>query len=113
MTEDRSKTALEGLLGRVPNKKNVASGENSPKVEEEFVATKRNIEKLIKSQGSSIRKADSIRINPILSGALAYWISVIDRSKSKPDIVEEGLLKVIPEEYLIEGYKIAKRQNKI
>ncbi|MGG5322381.1 hypothetical protein IGL92_003176, partial [Enterococcus sp. DIV2359] len=33
--------------------------------------------------------------------------------KSKPDVIEEAILKTIPEEYLIEGYKLAKKQNKI
>ncbi|OJG76413.1 hypothetical protein RV10_GL003741 [Enterococcus pallens] len=60
-----------------------------------------------------MRKADSIRLNPILQSALIYWTTIGDASKSKPDIVEEALLKAIPEEYLIEGYNLAKRQNKI
>jgi hypothetical protein len=78
----------------------------------EFVPTKKNITKLIEQQGSSARKADSIRINPILIKALTYWTSIAEPNKSKPDVIEEALLKVIPEEYLIEGYTLANRQTK-
>lgn len=74
---------------------------------------KKNIEKLIKQQGNSKRNADSIRINPILANALKYWTSIGEPEKSKPDVIEETLLKSIPEEYLIKGYEMAKKQNKI
>lgn len=77
----------------------------------EFIANKKNITKLIDEEGSSARIADSIRINPILIKSLIYWTTIIDPKKSKPDIIEEALLKTIPEEYLIEGYKLAKKQK--
>lgn len=78
-----------------------------------FEPNRKNISKLIKDQGSGTRVADSIRMNPILTASLKYWTSIVDPSKSKPDIIEESLLKHIPEEILIEGYNLAKKQNKI
>ncbi len=45
--------------------------------------------------------------------ALKYWTTIAESDKSKPDVIEDALLKSIPEEYLIEGYKLAKKQNKI
>lgn len=80
---------------------------------EDKIETKNDIKMLIDKQGSSLRKADSIRINPIIASALLYWTSIIDPSKSKPDIVEESLIEFIPAEYLLEGYNIAKKQKKI
>lgn len=80
---------------------------------EDKIETKNDIKMLIGKQGSSLRKADSIRINPIIASALLYWTSIIDPSKSKPDIVEESLIEFIPAEYLLEGYNIAKKQKKI
>lgn len=80
---------------------------------ENKIETKNDIKMLIDKQGSSLRKADSIRINPIIASALLYWTSIIDPSKSKPDIVEESLIEFIPAEYLLEGYNIAKKQKKI
>lgn len=78
----------------------------------EFVPSKKNITKLIEKQGSSARTADSIRINPILIKSLVYWTSIAEPNKSKPDVIEEALLKMIPEEYLIEGYNLANKQTK-
>ena len=108
MVEDnRSQAAVSRLLGN-KNKKNFESKEV-----EEIEWTKKNISKVIKDQGSSVRTADSIRINPILMSALKYWTTIAESDKSKPDVIEDALLKSIPEEYLIEGYKLAKKQNKI
>lgn len=108
MVEDnRSQAAVSRLLGN-KNKKNFKSKEI-----EEIELTKKNISKVIKDQGSSVRTADSIRINPILMSALKYWTTIAESDKSKPDVIEDALLKSIPEEYLIEGYKLAKKQNKI
>ncbi|HFU6279621.1 TPA: hypothetical protein ACH6NS_002712, partial [Enterococcus faecium] len=68
MAEDnRSQAAVSRLLGN-KNKKNFKSKEV-----EEIELTKKNISKVIKDQGSSVRTADSIRINPILMSALKYW----------------------------------------
>lgn len=107
MTEDnRSQAAVSRLLG-AKNKKGYK------KEVEELELTKKNLSKTIKDQGSSVRTADSIRLNPILISALKYWTTIAEAEKSKPDVIEEALLKYIPEEYLVEGYKLAKRQNKI
>ncbi|MDN4125442.1 hypothetical protein L2W01_13600 [Staphylococcus aureus] len=117
MSNNRGKSAAERLLGA--GKKNTNSHKSTPtndketKTTQEFVMNKKNIEKLIKQQGNSKRNADSIRINPILANALKYWTSIAEPEKSKPDVIEETLLKTIPEEYLIQGYEMAKKQNKI
>ena len=108
--ETRSRDTVARLLGTNAKEKDSAIKE---KPEPSFDPNKKNITALIKKQGNSIRKADSIRLNPILQAALIYWTTIEDSSKSKPDIVEEALLKAIPEEYLIEGYNLAKRKNKI
>lgn len=97
-------------------KKSSEKNKNRTKTEnktEDKIETKNDIKMLIDKQGSSLRKADSIRINPIIASALLYWTSIIDPSKSKPDIVEESLIEFIPAEYLLEGYNIAKKQKKI
>lgn len=108
MNNDRSKEAVSRLLG---NKK---GRDTQPlKKIQEIELTKKSISKAISEQGSSVRIADSIRINPILISALKYWTTIAESKKSKPDVVEEALLKIIPEEYLIEGYKLAKKQKKI
>lgn len=106
MGNDRSKEAVSRLLG------NKTTMNVQPKLTAEVELTKKGITKLIKDQGSSIRIADSIRINPILIFALKYWTTIAEADKSKPDVLEETLLKAIPEEYLIEGYKLAKKQKK-
>ncbi|MFB8608300.1 hypothetical protein [Enterococcus casseliflavus] len=107
MGNDRSKEAVSRLLGNKTNR-NV-----QPKPAPEIELTKKGISKVIKDQGSSVRTADSIRINPILMSALKYWTTIAEADKSKPDVLEDALLKAIPEEYLIEGYKLAKKQKKI
>jgi hypothetical protein len=109
MAEDnRSQAAVSRLLGN-KNKKNYKQKEV-----EEIELTKKNIsKKVIKDQGSSVRTADSIRINPILMSALKYWTTIAESDKSKPDVIEDALLKSIPEEYLIEGYKLAKKQKNL
>lgn len=108
MTNDRSKDAVSRLLGNRTTKK-----EQSKIIENKVELNKKDISRLIKEQGSGIRTADSIRINPILMSALKYWTTIAESNKSKPDVIEEALLKMIPEEYLIEGYKLAKKQKKI
>ena len=107
----RGKATAARLLSQtsVKSKDSVEPKQSEPS----FEANRKNITKLIKDQGSGIRVADSIRVNPILSASLKYWTSLVDPSKSKPDIVEDALIKLIPEEILIEGYKLAKKQNKI
>lgn len=107
----RGKSAAARLLGQVDKKDKISSSQVD--IEPKIEINKKNISKIIKDQGSSIRIADSIRINPIIASSLKYWTSLVDPSKSKPDIVEEALLKMIPEEILIEGYNLAKKQNKI
>ncbi|WP_321386418.1 hypothetical protein [uncultured Enterococcus sp.] len=112
---DRNRQALTNLLGGLGgNEKESVNekNENTPK-QEEIVLNKKNIEKLIAKQGNSMRNPDSIRLNPIIFNAMKYWTSIAEPGKSKPDIVEEAILKVIPEEYLVHGYEMAKRQNKI
>lgn len=107
---NRSKNTVNRLLG---GKKTVADNiQPIVKQNKEFNPTKKNIQNLIREQGSSKRKADSIRINPILTASLKYWTTMIDSKKSKPDIIEEALIKLIPEEYLIEGYKLFQKNNK-
>lgn len=107
----RGKSAAARLLGQVDKTEKTSKSkiESQPEIE----INKKNISKIIKDQGSSVRIADSIRINPIIASSLKYWTTLVDPSKSKPDIVEEALLKLIPEEILIEGYNLAKKQNKI
>lgn len=111
--QSRTKSTAARLLGAT----NKSAKENAKQpvkpTEPVFEPNRKNISKLIKDQGSGIRVADSIRTNPIITASLKYWTSIIDPSKSKPDIVEEALLKHIPEEILIEGYNLAKKQNKI
>ena len=107
MGNDRSKEAVSRLLG------NKTTRNVQPKLTAEVELTKKGITKLIKDQGSSIRIADSIRINPILIFALKYWTTIAEADKRKPDVLEETLLKAIPEEYLIEGSKLAKKQKKV
>ncbi|MBO1301338.1 MULTISPECIES: hypothetical protein [unclassified Enterococcus] len=104
---NRSQAAVSRLLG---NKNKQPA---KPKELEHSELNKKTISALIKDQGSSSRTADSIRINPILMAALKYWTTIAESEKSKPDVIEEAILKTIPEEYLIEGYKLAKKQNKI
>ena len=118
MSNNRGKSAAERLLGAGKEDTNPAKATTSNEKElktthEHIVMNKKNIEKLIKQQGNSKRNADSIRINPILANALKYWTSIGEPEKSKPDVIEETLLKSIPEEYLIKGYEMAKKQNKI
>lgn len=118
MSNNRGKSAAERLLGAGKEDTNSTKATTSNDKElktthEHIVMNKKNIEKLIKQQGNSKRNADSIRINPILANALKYWTSIGEPEKSKPDVIEETLLKSIPEEYLIKGYEMAKKQNKI
>ena len=118
MSNNRGKSAAERLLGAGKEDSNLSASTTSNNKElkttqENIVLNKKNIEKLIKQQGNSKRSADSIRINPILANALKYWTSIAEPEKSKPDVIEETLLKAIPEEYLIQGYTMAKKQNKI
>jgi hypothetical protein len=118
MSNNRGKSAAERLLGAGkedtnPIKATTTSNEKELKTtHEHIVMNKKNIEKLIKQQGNSKRNADSIRINPILANALKYWTSIGEPEKSKPDVIEETLLKSIPEEYLIKGYEMAKKKTK-
>lgn len=107
----RGKNAAARLLGQV-DQKNSRNETKSDKTLE-IDLNKKSISKIIKDQGSSTRTADSIRINPIIASSLKYWTTLVDPSKSKPDIIEEALIKFIPEEILIEGYNLAKKQNKI
>lgn len=118
MSNNRGKSAAERLLGAGkedtnPTKATTSNDKELKTTHEHIVMNKKNIEKLIKQQGNSKRNADSIRINPILANALKYWTSIGEPEKSKPDVIEETLLKSIPEEYLIKGYEMAKKQNKI
>lgn len=118
MSNARSKTAAERLLSTGNKNTTSEKSTNQTKVQSEtsqpqMIVNKKNIEKLIQQQGNSKRNADSIRINPILANALKYWTSIAEPDKSKPDVIEETLLKSIPEEYLIQGYEMAKKQNKI
>lgn len=108
MAEDsRSQAAVSRLLGKKE------TSIKQPKKIEEIDLNKKSITKMIKDQGSPSRVADSIRINPILMSALKYWTTIAESDKSKPDVIEDAILKSIPEEYLVEGYKLAKKQNKI
>lgn len=103
---DRSKETVSRLLG---NKINYERKEE--KSIQEIVPDKKSITKLIRDAGASKRVGDSIRLHPILIAALKYWTTIAEPSKAKPDVVEQALLKVIPEEYLIEGYKLAKKRE--
>lgn len=108
MAEDsRSQATVSRLLGKKEH------SIKQPKKREETDLNKKSITKMIKEQGSSSRVADSIRINPILIASLKYWTTIAEADKSKPDVIEDAILKSIPEEYLIEGYKLAKKQKKI
>ena len=116
MSNNRGKSAAERLLGAGkedtnPTKATTSNEKELKTTHEHIVMNKKNIEKLIKQQGNSKRNADSIRINPILANALKYWTSIGEPEKSKPDVIEETLLKSIPEEYLIKGYEMAKKQQ--
>ena len=108
-TTSRSEAAVSRILSGSRGSK-----KETPKQQLlEVALNKKAISTLIGKQGSSIRKGDSIRINPILQSALTYWTTIKEPNKSKPDIIEELLLKNIPEEILIAGYKMAKDQKKI
>lgn len=82
----------------------------TPKVEE---LSKKQLVQLIKDQGTKGRKPNSMRFNPIIDNALVYWTQMAEPDKSKADIVEIALMDYIPEEYLIEGYKLAKHKKQI
>ncbi|GGD03124.1 hypothetical protein [Enterococcus wangshanyuanii] len=112
--KDRSRQALDSLisgLNKEDSKKDTTI-KPEPKLEPE-VLNKKSIEKIIIQQGNSKRSQDSYRVNPILFNALKYWTSIGEPNKSKPDIIEEAILRIIPEEYLVQGYEMAKKQNKI
>ncbi|WP_366533424.1 hypothetical protein ACOJIU_18270 (plasmid) [Carnobacterium maltaromaticum] len=76
------------------------------------VVNKKSITKLVTEGGKSAREQDNIRLNPILKNALFYWANVVENDKNKTDIVEMILLKEIPEEILIQGYKMTKNKKK-
>lgn len=106
----RSRQALNALMGNLDDKK----GHKEIKEQNEPIElNKKNIEKIIIQQGASSRNQDSYRVNPIIFNALKYWTSIAEPNRKKPEIIEEAILKIIPEEYLIQGYEMAKKQNKI
>ncbi len=107
--ENRSHDAVSRILGGRKSKKEIPVNRTIPNEE----LTKKSISTQIGKQGSSARRADSIRINPILQSALLYLTTIKEPGKSKPDVIEEMLLKYMPEDILIEGYKMARDQKKI